>query len=193
MTIEELDSKLEGGTETQTFEVKGPCDWNVKSFAKDILAMANVQEGGDIIIGIENGSFARSGVSPAHKASYNLETMKDQMAAYADPHVNFTTGTIPDTVNNKEYIFIRVYPFDDIPVICKIENEDVHRGIVYYRNKNRRVESAPVSNSYDMRDIITTAAVKMKQRLRQAGLVAADVVDVAAQTKKKLDDELDGL
>jgi predicted HTH transcriptional regulator len=89
MTLEELESRLEGRTETQTFEVKGPCDWNAPSLAKDILAMANVKDGGIIVIGIEDNTFNRIGVNTAQRDTYNLDTMKDQIAPYADPNVDF--------------------------------------------------------------------------------------------------------
>ena len=45
MNTQELEAILEGGTETQKIEFKGACDWNVRSLAKDILALSNVQEG----------------------------------------------------------------------------------------------------------------------------------------------------
>jgi predicted HTH transcriptional regulator len=192
MTIEELESKLQGGTETQTFEVKGACDWNVKCLAKDILAMSNVQEGGDIVIGIEDGSFNRQGVTAAQKASYKIDIMKDQMAPYADPHVNFLVGFVTDNTG-KEYIIITVLPFEETPVICGKDKSDVHAGDIYYRKKSGRVQSSRVSNSYDMREIITNATAKMMKQLIRMGLNAREVVDVATQTKKKLNDELNGL
>jgi predicted HTH transcriptional regulator len=192
MTIEELESKLEGGVETQTFEVKGPCDWNVGSLAKDILAISNVQDGGSIVIGIEDGNFNRQGVSATQKASYNLDVMKDQMSPYADPHVNFTVESIRDGTG-KEYIIINIFPFEEIPVICRKDSSDTQAGSVYYRNKSGRVQSARVSSSYDMREIITNATVKMMQRLTRMGLNAGEVIEVGTITKRKLNNELEGL
>lgn len=188
MTWNELKSKLEGGIETQTFEVKGPSDWDVNFLAKDILAMSNVQDGGTIVIGIEDATFNRLGVTPVQKSSYNVDTMKSQVAHYADPHVNFKVETITDE-DNKEYVAITVFPFEEVPVICKKDSRDTNIGVLYYRNKNGVAQSARISNSYDMRDIITNATVKMMQKLKKAGLT----VEGTASVEDTLNDELEGL
>lgn len=186
MTTEELESKLEGGVETTTLDVKAACDWDVASLAKDILAMSNVQYGGFIIIGVEDGTFARQGITPSQKATYNEDIMRDQMAPFADPHVNFTVEFPKDSAG-LEYAVIKIFSFEEIPVICKKESRDTHAGVVYYRNKNMRIHSGAVSNSYDMRDIITTATVKMMQRKVEFGFTVED------SAKAKLNKELEGL
>lgn len=189
MTTEELEAKLEGGTETQTIEFKGACNWDDKIFAKDILAMSNIQDGGFIIVGMKelgDGTFEREGITEEIKASYKIDEMKDQMTKYADPHVNFVVDFSKDR-NGKEYAIIRVFQFEEVPVICRKDSTDTKAGVVYYRNKNRRVESAQVSNSYDMRDIIKIATVKMMKRKTELGFT------VKQSVKKKLDDELKGL
>lgn len=118
MTTEELEEKLEGGTETQTIEFKEACEWDEKIFAKDILVLSNVQDGGYIIIGVKelnNGTFEREGISATQKASYKIDEMKDQLTKYADPHVNFIVN-FPKDRNGKEYAVIRVFQFEEVPV-----------------------------------------------------------------------------
>ena len=186
MNTEELESLLQAQTETPSVEFKGACHWDVTRLAKDILAISNVQDGGHIIIGVEDKTFARQGVTAAQKATFALETMCDQMTAYADPHVNFAVE-FPIDANGKEYVVIKVYQFEEIPVICRRDGADVRAGVIYYRNKNRRIESAAVSNSYDMRDIIELATVRMMQRKQRFGYT------VTADDKQKFDEELKGL
>jgi predicted HTH transcriptional regulator len=186
MNTEELESLLQAQTETPSVEFKGACNWDAAKLAKDILAISIVQDGGTVIIGVDDQTYVRQGVTAAQKSTFALETMKDQMAAYADPHVNFLVE-FPIDADGKEYVVIRVFQFEEIPVICRKDGTDTRAGVVYYRNKNRRVESAAVSNSYDMRDIIELATVRMMQRKQRFGYV------VGPADKQKLDEELEGL
>jgi predicted HTH transcriptional regulator len=189
MNTQELEEKLEAGVETPGLDYKGPCDWNSATFAKDILALSNVQDGGYIIIGVEeltNNTFARRGVSAVQRDSFEVDKMRDQLSSYADPHVKFNVAFVKDKAG-LEYVAIKVLPFDEVPVICSRESGDTHKATIYYRNRDRRVESAPVSNAFDLRDIVERAAVKMMQRMRGLGLTAEPSV------QKKLDEELEGL
>lgn len=163
MDIGEFESLIEGGTETQKIDFKESCPWNKDSYTKDILAFSNVKGGGYIIIGIReiDGGIERQGISNEHLETYDLETMLDQLSNYADPRIDIALNPVEDVENNKKYLIIAVREFQDIPVICKKDSRDTKKGVIYYRNTDRRPESAPVSNSSDMRDIIRLATVKM--------------------------------
>lgn len=172
MEIEEFERLIEGGTETQRMDFKASCPWSKNMFAKDILAFSNVRGGGLIIIGIRqrNGQLERQGISEAHLRTYNLETMLDQLSSFADPRIDINFDEVEDAENNKKYLIISVKEFQDIPVICKKDSSDTNKGVIYYRNRDRRPESAPVSNYSDMRDIIDRAAVKMMKKFKELGL-----------------------
>lgn len=190
MDTSELEQWLEGGEETQSFDVKAAGPWNVKLLVKDILAMANVRDGGVILVGVEDKSFSRQGLTESDRASYVLDVMRDQLTKYADPHVEVSVS-FPTDRNGLVYAAIRVASFREIPVISRIAAEDcgLKGATLYYRNSNRRPESAPVSNSYDMRDIITVAAMRTRQRLAELGAVPAS----QASLTRLLDDELGDL
>jgi predicted HTH transcriptional regulator len=183
----ELEARLEGGCETQSLEVKASMPWEVSKLAKDILALSNVRDGGYIVIGIEDGTFTRQGVDSSTRDSYRVDVMRDQMAAYADPHVLFSVD-YPKDRNGLEFVVIRVEPFEQLPVICRKDGHDVKAGVIYYRNLNKRPQSAAVSNSYDVREIVTLAAVRMRQQLAILGARLE-----AVSPDNKFDEELGGL
>jgi len=185
MTQEKFEHLIEGATESQKLEFKAPCEWNVERFAKDILALSNVRDGGYIIIGIsqtEKG-FDMKGVSEEQKKTFNVEIMKDQISEFADPFVDFEVEFPKDKKGN-EYVLIIVKEFRDIPVICKKNSKETKKGVIYYRNVHRRPESAPIANSYDMKQLIELAAIKMMRRWRELGLMVPQI------DQEKFDQEL---
>jgi predicted HTH transcriptional regulator len=189
VTTKELEELLEGRTETQSLEAKTSCPWNVDTLVKDILAMSNVEHGGRIIVGVEDKTFARIGVSAADKATYVSDTMKDQIAPYADPYVHFRADVVAD-LSGKEFVVISVSPFDEVPVICKKDGKDVHKGRIYYRSALGRPQSSAISTSHEMQNLILIATSRMTRRLARLGLA---VVSTTPSTTALFDKELAGL
>ncbi|WP_342711073.1 ATP-binding protein [Bradyrhizobium sp. B124] len=199
MNTEELEIHIQGAAESPTLDFKAATPWDVARFAKDILAFSNVQDGGIIIVGIEDATFVRQGITEPQRNSYKIDIMRDQMTSFADPHVNFSVD-FPTDQDGKQYVCIRVEPFEEIPVICRKDSADTRAGVIYYRNRNRRVESASVSNSYDMREIVEVATVRMMQKKERAGFSAHSEItqtqseaEALAQARARLDQELEGL
>lgn len=181
-----IDQLMDGAEETPTLEFKGAMVWNAGSIAKDILAMANEQDGGRIVFGIEDQTLQRTGLTEQQLSTYIPDEMKDQMARYADPYVRFSVSVQSDA-EGKKYVVLDVSSFDEFPVICCRDGPDVQRGTIYSRSKTERPRSVRVSNSSDMRDLIEIAVARRMQRLRKLGF---DVVDAV---EGRLDSELGGL
>lgn len=192
MSINELEEQLRGGVETPSLDVKAASSWNALSLSKDIIAMSNVRDGGYIVIGVEDRTFKRQGITADQKTTYDIDTMRDQMAKYADPKVVFTVE-FPKDQDGLEYAVIRVLPFDEVPVICAAGSGDLRKGVLYYRNTNAKVESAAVSNANDMRDIITTATQRMMRRLGEAGFSVVGQAGASEQASKAFAKEREGL
>ncbi|TPL00673.1 ATP-binding protein [Mesorhizobium sp. B2-4-14] len=187
MTAEELEALLAGAEETDRLEFKGPMSWNKHTLAKDILALANVQDGGTIVIGIEDETLVRQGVTVEQSDTYVADHMRDQIAEYADPEVRFSVRK-PTDHNGLRYVVIQVAPFETLPVICKKDGRDVEKGSVYFRSPAAKPQSARISNSTDMRRVIERSVAKRWAELQQIGLAAAP-----AGPAHDYDQELGGL
>ncbi len=167
----QLEALLDGGEETDSIEFKGAMNWDKKGLVKDILAMANVRDGGRIIIGVEDGTFQRQGLTEDQIQTYNLDIMRDQIAPFADPMVQFRCEIVADR-EGRRYAVLEIASFEFTPVICRRGGEDVHAGTLYFRSRARRPQSARVENSTDLREIIEIATVRTMQRFGRLGLVA---------------------
>lgn len=170
MNTDELEALLNGTEETDVLEFKAAVPWDRKLFVKDILALANVIDGGRIVIGVEDQTFARQGLTPEQLETYKIDEMRDGIAPYADPRVVFRLHKVKDA-DDRNYAVIEVSPFEDFPVICARDGADVCEGVVYFRSRRRRPASAPVGSSSDMRDIIERAAVLSARRLQKIGFI----------------------
>ncbi len=170
METQDLEALLTGAEETDTLEFKAAVSWNRNLFVKDILAMANVIDGGRIVVGVEDQTFERQGLTPEHLASYRIDEMRDGIAPFADPRVVFRMESVAD-LQGRWYVVIEVSPFEDVPVICRRDGADVRAGTIYFRNRTRRPESASVSSSADLRDMVERAAALSTRRLRRIGFV----------------------
>lgn len=179
MNTAELEKLIEGQREHPGLDFKASCNWDVKSLTRDILAMSNLPDGGNIIIGVSEieNSFVKTGVDDAVKKTYILDEMKDQVGKYADPMVDFEVF-FPQDTEGLFYVVIKVYSFREIPTICKKDyDKELKSGTIYYRNTNRRTESAAISNVNDLRDIIELAAVRLMQRRRSFGFIVPERSD----------------
>jgi hypothetical protein len=114
--------------------------------------------------------------------------MRDQIAPFADPRVIFSRQILEDAAG-LQYVVIEVEPFEEIPVICARDGSDVSEGVIYYRSRARRPESARVSRSEDMREIVESAIARRSRQLQRIGFAPEGGADL----QQALDQELGGL
>ena len=127
MTTEDFEKLIQGAEESAFLDFKAPMDWSVKCFVKDILAMSNLIDGGSLVVGVEDATYARLGVTNEQIRTYDTDIMKDQVAPFADPAVSFSRYVVVGT-EGKNFVVIQVRPFDQELVICRKSGHDVHAG-----------------------------------------------------------------
>ena len=117
--------------------------------------------------------------------TYKIDEMKDTLSKYADPKVEFSFEIVQD-LNKVKFGVIQVFEFEEIPVICKRDGDyKIKKGAIYYRNSNRRPESANISNSSDMRELIERAALNKMKKWRQQGLTLSEEEENKRKEKEK--------
>lgn len=188
MTSQELEQLIEGQSETPNLDFKQDCHWDVRKMAKDLIAMSNLRDGGHIVVGVreEPTGFVAEGVCDENLNSYNVDRIRDDMFKYADPPIDLRVFYPTDSEGHK-YVVLKVLSFREVPVLSKRDDGDLKAHTLYYRNSNRRVESAPISNSHDLRDIIELAAVRLMQRRKSYGYI------VESHDNQILDEEFNSL
>ncbi len=178
MTLEEFEQKFEAQAETQNVDFKADMPWIPNDFAKDVLAMTNLRDGGAIIVGVSESDrgFVKQGVSTANLKTYKIDEMRDQLLKFADPAVDIHMQVLESS--GKNFVVINVRPFKDLPVISRKSIEKViTMNTIYYRNSNKRIESAPISNSTDLRELVELAAIRLMQKRKDFGYILSSVVE----------------
>jgi len=185
--------------EERNIEFKTSTPWNDKSFkakiAKSILGMANIRDGGWIVIGKvrqPDDTHEAVGMTQTDYESYSSDLLKDFVKNYAAPHVEISLEK-PEYAQ-KKFVVIRVEEFDDVPVICKKDCGDVlHQGRIYTRSHGKP-ETIEVPSYPEMREIITMATEKeirhFYERISRSG---ATVKPIKPDDKESFDKQLGGL
>jgi predicted HTH transcriptional regulator len=155
-----LDYKQSMNRGTAPAEQKG-------AVLKDVLAMANTQDGGRIIFGVRDSDFEPVGLAEEEFDSFDPTRFADFLHRYADPP--FECELHKFTIDGKRLVAIAVPEFSDVPIICKADLNDatnrqvLKRGTLYVRTD--RAASEVVSTSEAMRDLMNRAVIKRGDQL----------------------------
>ncbi len=180
------------GREDRNLEYKHSTSWDDKAFrakvTKSILAMSNLRDGGHIIIGIEqqgDGSYSPKGMEQPHIDSFIFDDVARFVAEYADPYARFNL-TKEKGEKGRQYVWIQVGEFEEIPVICRKSYSDILSAGKVYTRTRRVPESAEVPGHTEMREILDMATEKgiktFIQRASQAGVqLTISPVQIAEQ------------
>lgn len=154
--------------ENDEIDAKGPITWDygVESagLAKDFAAFANSRGGGVIVIGRDKHGNA-IGVTKEQAATFETTKVAQWVNNHFSPAIRLDCYP---SVNyeGKQFVVIRIFEFDDVPVICvkpfpnphKPKEELLKKRTIYVRNAN--AASAPVETVEELRILIGLATRK---------------------------------
>lgn len=178
--LELLSQAIDEGRESQKLEYKQSAPWSEleKKLIRTALAMANVRDGGKIVIGMAQvgNEFSPIGMAEADVSTYKSDDIKSAVNRYADPPVSVEWHL--GVWNGKTFGMLVIEEFEQFPVLCKRDDgKDLQNGAFYFRSF-RMPETAKVSSHFEMRDILERAIDRgveaFVHRARRAGLELGD-------------------
>lgn len=164
--------------ETMHVDFKAAMSWDGEARAdltKDIIAMANVQDGGTILVSVakgDDGAAKIDGLTPEQAASFDPTRICDYIAAYFQPPVQLRIER-PE-VNGKRLVAIRVSEFDATPMICITDGPEKKPGDVkgkrtfYAGNiivRTPAAKSEAIRSAEDMHALVRLAVTKTSDKL----------------------------
>ena len=186
ITEDTLRKLLALRSETKNLDYKQGMNWvsatneDKCQIVKDILAMMNTQDGGQIVIGVEDKTCDPVGVKDADAASFDTTKINDFVRKYTDPPASCQVQKL--THDGKNFIVIDVLEFKDAPIICKADASSsankpiLKRGGLYIRTD--KASSELVSSVEEMRELLGRALSKRGDQLLRTiqGLISGQPV-----------------
>lgn len=167
--------------EERFLEYKQTVAWDLikDKVVKTAMGMANIPDGGTIIIGMtKNGNtYAADGLLATDFSTYKVDDIQAYINKFADPFVRVQTTCLKYLT--KDFIAIDITEFDEFPVVCCRNGNDIREGAVYTR-ANRIPETVVISSQTEMREILERATDKgvrkFLQRAHRAGMLAGTAI-----------------
>jgi predicted HTH transcriptional regulator len=176
MSDEALLEIVYHGREERNLEYEQSISWQESAtkakIAKSAMAMANLPDGGAIVVGVKKIGeiYDPVGMEQSHIESFKQdEVMEYVNDKFADPYIELSVT--PVSRDNSHFLVIQVHEFGQLPVICKNNgSENLKRGALCTRSRTKR-ETIQVRSQTEMREILELAVDKEIRRLRSRGLL----------------------
>ncbi|MGA9351046.1 MAG: ATP-binding protein [Anaerolineae bacterium] len=162
---------------------------------KACLALANLRNGGYVVIGVkresEYGRHVATGMQAEHLQTWDVDNVQQYVNKYAEPYGQLEICFPEDS--GKQFVVIRVKQFDTVPVLCKkdLPGENLYRGDLLVRPLGT-VESRRVQTAEEMRGVLDIAIdigiQKFLARARRVGLPS-----ISPSDEELFDKQMEGL
>lgn len=175
---EELRRIILNPAEDSHIDSKGPMTWDngVESarLAKDIAAFANSRDGGFVVLGKEeadSGKFKLTGLTEEQAKSFDTTKVANWVNSRFSPRIRVVCYRAEHEGNT--FVVMRIFEFDDIPVICTKQFGDPHnpkkpllqKGSIYVRTSG--AESKPLQEEGELCELVGLATKKQAHVLLQ--------------------------
>ncbi|MHB8602688.1 MAG: AlbA family DNA-binding domain-containing protein [Nitrosotalea sp.] len=176
----EIIRLLDSGAESRNHDFKRGFSWQDRTaetlgLVIDIMAFSNTQDGGTVILGVDDSTQEFASVSGRWWDSFDTTRIVDILNKYCDPRLDIQVFKDEDFAYRAKrgpIVVLQIPEFTDVPVICKIDGNTsdqkciFNAGEIYIRTN--RASTEIISNSQDMRDLTNRAMLKHGDRLLQA-------------------------
>jgi len=193
----ELAELVERRREERFLEYKESQPWDAlkSKIARTALAMANLEGGGFLVLGMRAGEsgYEPDGLRTEHLATYSEDDIHSFVNRYAMPYVDLRVDDFPYMA--KRFLVISVSQFEDVPVICRRDGEGLRKGAIYVRSRRMR-ETTEIQHETDMRELIDLATQRMLRRAVGALGPLGDALSEslrAAASVERYNEQLKGL
>jgi hypothetical protein len=176
LTPSQLDRYVEAAGESTDVEAKGPLTWDggpiSAALAKDLAAFANSRDGGVIVVGKSEGPSGRleqTGLTSEQCRSFETTKVCQWINQRFDPPIRAVCHS--HEYRGRLFTIIAIAEFYESPSICTKDYQDSNNtkrfllkaGALYVRNSN--AESAVLSTSRELRDLIALATSKRRDEI----------------------------
>ena len=174
LTEEDIRRLLAKNCENKNFDYKEGLKWHKDNkdqkseIVKDILAMANTQDGGKIVIGVRDSDYQFVGMSEDDWKSFDVTKVNDFLQTYTDP--KHSCEVVKAKIDGKYVVVIDVPEFNDVPIICAKDapsldssKQMLKKGQIYIRTEKGTSEIVP--SELEMRELIGRAMTKRGDEL----------------------------
>lgn len=183
---------LDRGMEDRRTEFKSAEEWPVlkKHIVRTAMAMANLRDGGDIIVGVsgESDGWKITGITDEVLQTFDPDDVLDAVNRHASPPVSLEIVLVHH--REVKFLVIAVQEFSQLPIICQRAGDGLVAGSVYIRPA-KKPETRRVENAEEMRELLDLAIEKGIQRFHRT--VTRLGYEPPEGHLERFDDELEGL
>lgn len=163
------------GCETKNLDFKESLNWDTATndekceLVRDILAFMNTQDGGNVVVGVQDKTLQLLGLAVGDFASFDTTRVNDFLQRYTDPPASCEVQKL--ILDGKSLVVIGIPEFNDVPIICKKDANSakdpsrllLKAGGLYIRTDKATTVLVPSAEA--MRDLMNRALLRRGDQL----------------------------